>query len=113
LWYRSPSFRSDRSATADLSPIGLARLLREFLDELDLTDVTLVATDTGGAITQLLLAEGCDRVGRVVLTPCDSFDNFLPPSIRSLQILARVPGLLGAAVQALRISSVRRIAFHW
>nr|WP_243859542.1 alpha/beta fold hydrolase [Amycolatopsis arida] len=99
--------------TADLSPSGVARLLGEFLDELDLADVTLVATDTGGAVTQLLLAEGCDRVGRVVLTPCDSFDNFLPPSLRPLQILARVPGLAEVAVQPLRLARVRRFAFHW
>ncbi len=77
---------------ADLSPRTVARLIREMIESLDLEDVTMVATDTGGAITQLLLADGCDRIGRVVLTPCDSFDNFLPMSIRVFQYWARVPG---------------------
>ena len=35
---------------ADLSPRGLARLVAELLDRLDLTDVTLVGNDTGGAL---------------------------------------------------------------
>src|SRR4051794_19426306 len=39
---------------ADLSMPGLARLLAEFLERLDLRDVTLVSIDTGGALVQLL-----------------------------------------------------------
>ena len=62
---------------ADLTPHGVARLIGEFLDVLDLRDVTIVGNDTGGAITQLPLAGGCERIGRAELTPCDSFDNFL------------------------------------
>src|SRR5215469_10769213 len=45
---------------ADLSMAGIARLLAEFLDRLDLRDVTLVGNDTGGALVQLLMAEGSD-----------------------------------------------------
>lgn len=77
---------------AELTPRSVAGLVRELIGGLDLHDVTVVATDTGGAITQLLLAGGSDRIGRVVLTPCDSFDNFLPLSIRVFQYWARVPG---------------------
>jgi pimeloyl-ACP methyl ester carboxylesterase len=72
----------------------------------------LVANDTGGAITQLLLVGGCDRVARVVLTPCDSFDNFLPPSIRILQYAARVPGMVVAGVQPLRARPLRRLVYR-
>ncbi|NMN99474.1 alpha/beta fold hydrolase [Antrihabitans stalactiti] len=100
------------SADADVSPLGVARLIREFLEALDLRDVTLVANDTGGAVAQLLLADGCDRVGRVVLTPCDSFDNFLPKSIRGLQYIARVPGLTWLAVQPARIRAIRPTAYR-
>jgi pimeloyl-ACP methyl ester carboxylesterase len=101
---------------ADLSPTGLAALIGEFVDKLDLQDVTLVANDTGGALTQIFLASGhTDRIGRVVLTPCDSFDNFLPPLFRPLQYLARVPGAVNAIVQSLRAPALRRLpmAFGW
>ena len=40
---------------ADLSLPGIARLVAEFLDRLDLHDVTLVGNDTGGALVQLLM----------------------------------------------------------
>ena len=43
-------------AGADLSPRGLARLIVEFLDVLDVHDVTLVGNDTGGALAQLVVA---------------------------------------------------------
>jgi pimeloyl-ACP methyl ester carboxylesterase len=97
---------------ADMSPKGAAALIASLLAALDLQDVTLVATDTGGAIVQLLLAHGCERVARVVLTPCDSFDNFLPPSIRVMQYAARVPGLISLGAQPLRSRRVRRIVYH-
>jgi pimeloyl-ACP methyl ester carboxylesterase len=57
---------------------GVARLVAEFLDRLDLHDVTLVGNDTGGALVQLLMRDGAARVGRVVLASCDAFDNFPP-----------------------------------
>jgi pimeloyl-ACP methyl ester carboxylesterase len=39
------------------------RLVAEFLDRLDLRDVTLVGNDTGGALVQLLMCDGAARVG--------------------------------------------------
>ena len=102
--------------SADLSPPGIAALIAEFLDKLDLRDVTLVANDTGGALTQILMASGqTDRISRVVLTPCDSFENFLPPMFRPLQWLARVPGAVYPVVQSLRVPALRRLplAFGW
>jgi pimeloyl-ACP methyl ester carboxylesterase len=100
---------------SDLSPKGIARLVAEFLEALDLQDVTLVANDTGGAIAQLLLVEHPERIGRVVLTPSDAFENFFPPMFRGLGYVSRVPGLLTAIMQPLRIRALRRlpIAFGW
>ncbi|HEV2791451.1 MAG TPA: alpha/beta fold hydrolase, partial [Solirubrobacterales bacterium] len=37
---------------ADLSPPGFAQLIADFLEELDLDDVTIVGNDSGGAISQ-------------------------------------------------------------
>ncbi|WP_409493232.1 alpha/beta fold hydrolase [Amycolatopsis sp. cmx-11-12] len=87
---------------ADLSPPGVAALIARFLEVLDLTDVTVVANDTGGALTQLLMTTSPERVGRVVLTPSDSFERFLPPMFSPLSLLARIPGGTWPVVQALR-----------
>ena len=65
-------------AGADLSLPRIAKLVAEFLDRFGLDDVTLVGNDTGGAVDQLLAADGAPRVGRVMLASCDAFDNFPP-----------------------------------
>lgn len=79
---------------ADLTPPGVAKLIADFLTELDLTDVTIVANDTGGALTQILMANHPERIGRVVLTPCDAFEDFFPPPFDKLPKLARLPGAM-------------------
>jgi pimeloyl-ACP methyl ester carboxylesterase len=94
---------------ADLSPPGLARIVSQFLEELELDDVTLVANDTGGAIAQITAANHPDRIGRLALTNCDAFENFLPPMFRPLQWSARVPGMLTAVMQGMRLSPMRRL----
>ena len=100
---------------ADLSPRGIARLVAEFLERLDLHDVTLVGNDWGGA--QLLISEGrAERVGRLVLASCEAFDNF-PPGLpgRAVWLAAKLPGGLYALAQPLRLRPLRRlpIAFGW
>lgn len=102
---------------ADLSPVGIAALVGELLDRLDLRDVTLVGNDTGGAFVQLLAADGHPRVRRIVLVSCDAFDNF-PPGLtgRTIVLAGRLPrALFGLFMQQLRIRPVRRlpIAFGW
>jgi pimeloyl-ACP methyl ester carboxylesterase len=77
---------------ADLTPLGVAALIGEFLERLDLREVTLVANDTGGGLTQLLMARRPERVAGVVLTPSDSLDYFFPPLFAYLPWLARIPG---------------------
>ncbi|MBE1463675.1 pimeloyl-ACP methyl ester carboxylesterase [Kibdelosporangium phytohabitans] len=76
---------------ADLSQRGQALILAEFLDRLDLTDVTLVMNDWGGA--QFIVSEGkAHRIGRLVMVACEAFDNFPPPPVKPLVALVSVPG---------------------
>lgn len=95
-------------ADADLTPPGLARLIAEFMEQLDLRDVTVVGNDTGGALSQIYAANHPERLGRLVLTNCDAFENFLPPFFRPLQWIARVPGAIPAVFQGLRFAAIRR-----
>ncbi|HVV18466.1 MAG TPA: alpha/beta hydrolase [Pseudonocardiaceae bacterium] len=92
---------------ADLSPPGVAGLIAEFLDTLDLADVTLVANDTGGALVQLLMTRHPERIGRVVLTPCDAFEYFFPPGFAYLPKIAAVPGAVWSMTRALSIPAVQ------
>jgi pimeloyl-ACP methyl ester carboxylesterase len=102
------SHREPMMRDADLTPPGVARLLAEFVSSLDLRDVTLVGNDTGGAISQIVAANHPERLGRLVLTPCDAYENFLPPFFRPLQYAAGVPGLLTALVQPMRFRALQR-----
>jgi pimeloyl-ACP methyl ester carboxylesterase len=102
------SHRTALNAGADRSPRGIANLIADFLDALELSDVTVVANDTGGAISQILASERPERLGALVLTNCDCLENFLPPMLRPLQWLAHVPGAYWMLAQAARSARVRR-----
>lgn len=94
---------------ADLSPAGVADLLADFLDALDLSEVVLVAADTGGAFTQVMLTRRPERVGAVLFTNCDAFERFLPPRFRYLQVLSRLPGAAWQTGQVLRFPITWRL----
>ncbi len=103
------SHRQAMAAEADLSPPGLAEIVAGFIAALDLNDVTLVGNDTGGAICQLVATGHVERLGRLVLTPCDAYENFLPPAFRYLQAVARVPGGINLMLQSMRAPAMRRL----
>ena len=63
---------------ADLAPYGIAATIASFLEALDLEDVTIVGNDTGGAMSQVLVTRHPERIGRLVLTNCDTHENFPP-----------------------------------
>jgi pimeloyl-ACP methyl ester carboxylesterase len=94
------------AASADLTPPGLARLIVDFLDALELPAVTLIANDTGGALCQLLIAANPDRLKRLVLTNCDAYENFPPPQFRYLQWGAYIPGFVFLLGRFLQLGSV-------
>jgi pimeloyl-ACP methyl ester carboxylesterase len=109
------SHRTPMVPDTDLSPAGLARIVADFLEELELEDVVLVANDTGGAISQITAANHPERIGRLVLTNCDAFENFPPPAFRPMQWAARVPPALTGLLQGMRFAPMRRlpIAYGW
>jgi pimeloyl-ACP methyl ester carboxylesterase len=100
---------------ADLTPTGLASLIADFLSALELEGVTLVGNDTGGALCQLVAVHHGERVGRLVLTPCDSYESFPPPAFAPLMALGRVPGAVWVVGNSMRPRFAQRlpIAFGW
>lgn len=96
---------------ADVSPPGNAEILAAFIAALDLNDVTVMGSDTGGAVAQFLAASHPERIGRLVLLPCDLFENYLPPMFRYLQVAAHVPGGIWLLMQSLRWRPLRRLPF--
>ncbi len=96
---------------ADLSPRGIARIVADFMEALELRDVTLVGNDTGGAICQIVVAEHPHRIGRLVLTNCDAYEAFFPLLIRPFQYGAQLFGerFSGLLARALGHRPVQRL----
>lgn len=102
--------RQAMRAGADLSPAGLARLVADFMQALDLDDVTLVGNDSGGAICQLVAADHGGRLGRLILTDCDALEIFPPRRYAYLRWLPRIPGLTWLLARSmLHLPFVRRL----
>lgn len=99
------------NADADLTPLGVARLIADFIEALNLSSVTLIASDTGGAFTQIAVTEHPQHVERLVLTNCDAYDNFLPLSFRVLEWGAYVPGFVTLIGQLCKRSLVQKFLF--
>ena len=82
---------------ADLSPPGVAATIASFLEALDLEDVTIVGNDSGGAMSQVLVTRHPERIGRLVLTNCDTHENFPPGIFKAMPPLAAAAGRNGGA----------------
>jgi pimeloyl-ACP methyl ester carboxylesterase len=97
---------------ADLTPPGVASIIEGFLEALDLEDVTLVGNDSGGAMCQVLVPRRPARVGRLVLTNCDTHENFPPGIFKALPPLAKLPGGVTMLSLPFRLPALTRAAFR-
>lgn len=86
---------------------GIARLLADFIEALDLDGVTVIGNDTGDAPVQVLVTEHPRRIARVVLLPGDAFTNFLPWSIKPARALGFAPPLLKLMARGFRTRPVQ------
>ena len=96
---------------ADLSPPGIAATIASLLEALDLEDVTVVGNDSGGAMSQVLVTRHPQRIGRLVLTNCDTHENFPPGMFKAMVPLAKAPGGMSLLAAPFRIGAVARAAF--
>ncbi len=97
---------------ADLSPYGIAATIADFLEALDLEDVTIVGNDSGGAMSQVLVTRHPERIGRLVLTNCDTHENFPPGIFKAMPPIAKLPGGMALLSAPFRISAAARAAFR-
>jgi pimeloyl-ACP methyl ester carboxylesterase len=96
---------------ADLTPYGIADLIASFLEKLDLEDVTIVGNNSGGAMSQVLVTRHPERIGRLVLTNCDTHENFPPGIFKAMPPIAAMPGGMTVLAAPFRIGALARAAF--
>ncbi|MQY22558.1 alpha/beta fold hydrolase [Nocardia macrotermitis] len=99
------------AADADLTPYGVGRLILDFLEALQLSDVTLVGNDTGTALCLYVTDTDHSRIGRLVLTDGDCFDQFPPPSLGLVFKLGRRPVGLRVLTAVQRLTALRQRAY--
>lgn len=86
---------------ADLGAEAAAKRIVHFIEALDLTDVTVVANDTGGGLVLASLGDTTldkSRISRLVFTNCDSYEHFPPGSFAAIVKLCRFSPAVGGAI---------------
>jgi len=92
---------------AALTLAGVAEIINDAIVALALSDVTLVGSDTGGGLCQLLIDAHPKRIGRVVLTNCDAFDQCPPFPFGAVFALLRGPLSIRALFGLMRMNALR------
>jgi pimeloyl-ACP methyl ester carboxylesterase len=105
---------ADPAPAADLSARATAKRIPDLLEALDLRNVTLVGNDTGGGLCLAALGTGhpgLRRIGRLVLTNCDSYEHFPPKGFDKMVALMRRSSALGTALLRFFASSLGQRVF--
>src|SRR3984885_9067257 len=92
----------------DVSVTANAKMLKEFLDALNIDQVDLVGNDSGGGISQIFAALYPERVRSLTLTDCDTHDNWPPEAFKPFLAMAAGGGLRGTLDAMLSAKSVYR-----
>jgi pimeloyl-ACP methyl ester carboxylesterase len=92
----------------DVSVTANAKMLKEFLDALNIDQVDLVGNDSGGGIAQIFAALYPERVRSLTLTDCDTHDNWPPEAFKPFLAMATSGGLPGTLNAILSDKSVYR-----
>src|SRR5215467_5062715 len=92
----------------DVSVTANAKMLKQFLDAVEIEQVDLVGNDSGGGICQIFAALYPERVRSLTLTDCDTQDNWPPEAFKPFLAMAAAGGLRGTLNAMLADKNVYR-----
>jgi pimeloyl-ACP methyl ester carboxylesterase len=92
----------------DVSVTANAKMLKEFLDVLNVDQVDLAGNDSGGGIAQIFAALHPERVRSLTLTDCDTHDNWPPAAFLPFLAMAAAGGLRGTLEAMLSDKNIYR-----
>ncbi len=88
-----------------------AAMVVALLDALAIPQADIVASDSGGAVAQLLAARHPERVRTLLLTNCDTEPNSPPPKVKPAIELARTGALADETARWLTDKALARSTF--
>jgi pimeloyl-ACP methyl ester carboxylesterase len=77
----------------DVSVTANANMLKEVLDALKIDQVDLIGNDSGGGIAQIFAALNPNRMRSLILTNCDTHDNWPPEAFKPFVNMVNAGGL--------------------
>jgi pimeloyl-ACP methyl ester carboxylesterase len=86
-------------------------MVAAFLDALAIRKVDIVASDSGGAVAQLLVARHPKRIRTLLLTNCDVEPDSPPPKVKPVIEMARAGTLAEATAKWLADKALARSTF--
>ena len=92
--------------SVDLSPPGIAKLINEFLQFLDIEKAIIVSNDTGGAYAQIFASLYPQKVDKLVFTNCEVLEVFPPKKFKYLINAVKIPGFTYLLSRSFKIKSM-------
>ncbi|MEO7732535.1 MAG: alpha/beta hydrolase [Kofleriaceae bacterium] len=102
---------SDVPAHQSLAADAQVAMLAALLDALAITEVDLIASDSGGAVAQLFVVRYPARVRTLLLTNCDVEPDSPPPKVKPAIEMARAGTLADATARWLTDPALARSTF--
>ena len=90
----------------DLSPIGLAKILNEFLQFLNIKKAIIVSNDTGGAYAQIFASLYPQSIEKLVFTNCEVLEVFPPKRFKYLINSVKIPSFTYLLSRIFKIKSL-------
>ena len=92
--------------TINLSPVGIAQIIKVFLDYLSIDKVIIVSNDTGGAYAQIFASLYPESIDKLIFSNCEVRDVFPPTKFKYLIPAVKIPGFTFLLSRVFKIKSL-------
>ena len=92
--------------TMNLSPIGIAVIIKDFLQHLNIEKLIIVSNDTGGAYSQVFASHYPEYIDKLIFSNCEVLDVFPPSKFKYLIQAVKIPGFTFLLSKAFKIKGL-------
>ena len=100
-----------RAAVGPTAPLAAPTTRKSRVWSARSSSADTTSSDSGGAISQVVAVNHPERLGRVVLTNCDMYDDFPPKLFSYFKLLPYLPGSMAILGRTLKIRALWGLPF--